>query len=179
MKRASVLVGLALFLTLGGIAWGQTEAPPKPSPELQKLNYFVGNWTSEGDMKPGPMGPGGKITIKEDAKWMDGGFFVVFHSSFTGTMGNGTAIAFMGYDPQEKVYTYDEFNSMGEAVHSKGHLEGDTWTWTNEMKMGPQTIQARFLQKIVSPSTYTYKFEMSPDGSNWNLVMDGKDVKSK
>jgi hypothetical protein len=28
-----------------------------------------------------------------------------------------------GYDPQENVYTYDEFNSMGEADHFKGTVE--------------------------------------------------------
>jgi hypothetical protein len=31
---------------------------------------------------------------------------------------------------------------------------------------------------VVSPTEYTYKFEMSPDGTNWNLVMDGKDTKT-
>ena len=72
-------------------------------------------------MKPGPMGPGGKITINEKAEWLEGGYFVVIHSTFTSAgMGNGSGISFMGYDPQEKVYTYDEFNSFGEATHSKG-----------------------------------------------------------
>jgi hypothetical protein len=44
---------------------------PKPAPELSKVEYFAGNWTSEGDMKPGPMGPGGKMTMIEHNK-MDG-----------------------------------------------------------------------------------------------------------
>ncbi len=34
--------------------------PSTPGPELKKLDYFVGNWTSEGDAKPGPMGPAAK-----------------------------------------------------------------------------------------------------------------------
>jgi len=32
---------------------------------------------------------------------------------------------------------------------------------------------------MVSPTLYSYKFEMSPDGTNWNLVMEGKATKSK
>jgi hypothetical protein len=175
MKRASALVSTVVLLTA---AVGQEQAP-KPVPELQKLNYFIGSWASEGDMKPGPMGPGGKVSIKDDASWMDGGFFVVIRSTLKSPMGDGTAIAFMGYDPQEKLYTYDEFNNAGQAVHSKGTLDADTLTWINEVKMGPQTVKARFTQKMVSPTLYSYKFEMSPDGTNWNLVMEGKATKSK
>jgi len=169
----------ALFVVTLLLAPAFAQAPPKPGPELQKLSFFVGNWTSEGDMKAGPMGPGGKVTIQEDGKWMDGGFFIVFHSSFKTGMGNGTGIALMGYDPHESVYTYDEFNSMGEADHFKGTVDGDTWTWSNEMKMGPQTVKTRFTQKVLSPTSYSYRFEMSPDGTAWNLIMDGKSTKTK
>jgi Protein of unknown function (DUF1579) len=172
MKFAGVLFVGVLFLSAGF-----AQAPPKPGPELQKLNYFIGTWASEGDMKSGPMGPGGKVTIEEEGKWMDGNFFLVIHSNFKTALGSGTGIALMGYDPQESVYTYDEFNSMGEADHFKGTVEGDTWTWRNEMKMGPQTVKARFSQKVSSPSAYSFKFEMSQDGTNWNLIMDGKSSK--
>jgi Protein of unknown function (DUF1579) len=175
MKFAGVLLASVLVL---GVALAQGPVP-KPAPDVQKIGYFVGSWTSEGDMKAGPMSPGGKVTIQEEGKWMDGGFFVVFNSSFKGTLGNGTGIAVMGYDPQENVYTYDEFNSVGEANHFKGTLEGDTWTWISEMKMGPQTVKGRFTQKIQSPTAYAFKFEMSPDGTSWNTVMDGKCSKSK
>jgi hypothetical protein len=101
-------------------------------------------------MKPGPMGPGGKVSIKDDASWMDGGFFVVFRSTLKSAMGDGTAIAFMGYDPQEKLYTYDEFNNAGQAVHSKGTLDADTLTWINQVKMGPQTVKARYAEDGVA-----------------------------
>ena len=168
---AGLLFSAALFAQMG---------PQKPGPEHQKLNYFVGNWTSEGDMKPGPMGPGGKFTESGHGDWMDGGFFLVIHSDFKGgAAGNATGIAYMGYDPQEKVYTYDAFNSMGEAVHARGTIDGDTWNWTNDMKMGPQTMKARYTMKILAPDAYTFRFEMSPDGAKWDTVMEGKATKSK
>ncbi|HYU48260.1 MAG TPA: DUF1579 family protein [Terriglobales bacterium] len=176
MKRTSIrLIGI-LLSTAAAIA----QMEPKPAPELKKLDYFLGNWSSEGDSKPGPMGPGGKMTMTQDAKWMDGGFFVVIRSGFkAGAMGNGTGMAFLGYDPQDKVYTYDEFNSTGEVVHAKGTVDGDTWTWTNDMKMGPQTMKGRFTEKILSPTSYTFKFEMSADGTKWDTAMEGKATKSK
>jgi hypothetical protein len=175
MKFAGVLLASVLLLNAA-----LAQAPvPKPAPDVQKIAYFVGNWSSEGDLKAGPMGPAGRVTIQEEGKWMEGGFFVVFHSTFKGNMGDGTGIAVMGYDTQDNVYTYDEFNSVGEANHFKGTLEGDTWTWISEMKMGPQTVKGRFTQKIQSPTAYAFKFEMSQDGTNWNTVMDGKSTKNK
>lgn len=148
---------------------------PSPAPELKKLDYFVGTWTLEGDMEPGPMGPGGKMTETDHNQWMDGGFFLVVRSEFTiATMGSGTGVAYMGYDPNEKGYTYDEFNSMGEAIHSKGTVEGDTWIWSGERKTDGGTTRTRWIVKIVSPISYNFKFEMSADGTNWNTVVEGK-----
>ncbi len=150
---------------------------PKPGPEHKKLDYFTGNWTCDSDLKPGPMGPGGKMTSSDDSKWMDGGFFVVMHSQFSGAMGNGSGLSFLGYDTDEKKYTYNEFNSWGEAVVSKGTVDGDAWTWIGDMKQPPG--KGRFSEKILSPDSYTFKFEMSSDGANWTPVMDGKCTKNK
>jgi hypothetical protein len=152
---------------------------PKPGPEHKKLDYFTGKWTCDGDTKPGPMGPGGKMTLSDDNKWMEGGYFVVMHSEFkSASMGNGSGIAFLGYDADERKYTYNEFNSMGESTFSKGTVDGDAWTWIGDMKMNPPG-KGRFSEKILSPSSYTFKFEMSSDGTNWTPIMDGKCTKSK
>src|ERR1035438_6993331 len=51
---------------------------------MTKLDYLVGNWTTEGDMKPGPMGPGGKFTTTDQLQWMEGKFFLVMHSKLAG-----------------------------------------------------------------------------------------------
>ncbi|HUM04471.1 MAG TPA: DUF1579 family protein [Terriglobales bacterium] len=175
MNRAFAALLVTVLLTTAAFA---QMAPPKPGPELKKLDYFVGNWASTGDMKAGPMGPGGSMTMQTDAKWMDGGFFVVMNNSYqSASMGNGTGISFLGYDPQEKVYTYYEFDSTGETVHANGTVDGDTWTWLSDMKMGPQTMKTRYIEKILSPTSYTFKFEMSADGTTWNTIMDGKATK--
>jgi len=177
MRRSSALLLGIVFVA--GAAFAQMEVP-KPAPELKKLDFLVGNWTSEGELKPGPMGPGGKVAVDGHNEWMEGGFFLVLHSQYkSAAMGDGSGIAFMGYNADEKVYTYDEFNSSGEANHSKGTVEGDTWTWMSDLKMGPQTMKGRFTMKILSPTSYLYKFEVSPDGKNWNLFLDGKDTKNK
>jgi len=150
---------------------------PKPGPELKKLDYFAGTWTTEGDIKPGPMGPGGKFGGTDHVQWMDGGYFLVTHSEFNGAMGKGTETSYMGYDTNDKVYTYDSFNTMGEANHSRGTVDGDTWNWHSEEKMGGQMMKGRFTLKVISATSYTMKFEMSPDGTTWTTVMEGKGTK--
>jgi Protein of unknown function (DUF1579) len=178
MKRLSMTIGfLPLAFAAAATLWAQAPAP-KPGPELKKLDYFLGTWTLDGDSNPGPMGPGGKTTMIEDASWMDGRFFLVERIRFKSPMGNGTGLAVMGYNPEEKAYTYDEFDSTGEVNHSKGTSEGDTWTWSSEAKMGGQTMKMHFIMKIVSPTEYDFKFEMSQDGDHWNTLMDGKATKA-
>jgi hypothetical protein len=164
-------------LLLAAVASAQMQMP-KPGPEHKKLDYFTGDWTCDGDTKPGPMGPGGKMTMIDESKWMDGGFFVVMHTQFkSDSMGSGNGIAFLGYDADEKKYTYNEFNSSGEAVVSKGTVDGDAWIWIGDMKQ--PAGKGRFSEKILSPTSYSFKFEMSTDGANWTPVMDGKCTKKK
>lgn len=177
MTRISALL---IGVLLSAVAAFAQMGPAKPGPELKKLDYFLGHWTSEGEAKPGPMGPGGKFTESSHGEWMEGGFFLVIHSDFKGgAMGNAIGTAYMGYNSDEKVYTYDAFSSMGESIHSKGTVDGDTWNWTNEFKMGPQTMKARYTMKVLSPDSYTFKFEMSPDGTKWETGMEGKATRSK
>jgi hypothetical protein len=177
MKRSGIM--LATWLVLAVAAQAQMGAP-KPGPEHKKLDTFAGVWTLEGDIKAGPMGQSGKMTEHENCEWMEGGFFLVCHADFKSeSMGSGSGISVMGYSTDDKVYTYREFNSYGEFEDSKGALDGDTWTWTGDEKVGGSTIKGRFIMKITSPTTYNFSYEMSQDGTKWNTVMDGKATKAK
>ena len=171
MKRAGMI--LAACLVIASAAMAQMEMP-KPGPELKKLDIIRGSWTLDGDMKPGPMGPGGKITENEKCEWMQGGFYLVCHSDYTGSMGDGVGLSVLGYSADYKVYTYREFNSWGEFGDSKGTVNGDTWTWMSDEKMGGMTMKGRFTMKITSATSYNFAYDTSPDGTKWTNAMDGK-----
>jgi hypothetical protein len=170
MKPAGMILAA---LILAGAAMAQTAAP-KPGPELKKLDVFVGTWTLDGSMKPGMMGSGGTMTENEKCEWMEGGFYLVCHSDYKSTMGNGVGLSVMGYSADDKVYTYREFSSTGEFNDSKGTLDGDTWTWTSDEKMGGMTMKGRFTIHMTSAASYTFAFDMSEDGKKWSTVMEGK-----
>src|SRR5262249_41577584 len=94
-------------ISVGGFGIVIAQAPPaKPGPEHAKLGYFVGKWTGVGEVKPGPMGPGGKMTSTDDCQWFEGGFSVICHSTANGPMGPSKSIGILGYSTEEKVYTY-------------------------------------------------------------------------
>ena len=169
---------LAACILLTSAAFAQMDLP-KPGPEHKKLDMFAGAWTLEGDMKAGPMNPAGKMTENEKCEWMDGNFFLVCHSTYTSSMGNGAGLSVIGYSADDKTYTYREFNSWGEFDDSKGSNDGDTWTWTSNEKMGEKTVKGKFTMKIATPTSYTFTFEMSDDGTKWATIMDGKATKSQ
>ncbi len=150
---------------------------PKPGPEQGRLQYFVGRWITEGEAKQSPFGPAGKITGSEHYEWLPGGFFLEIHASAKGPMGDEKGLAVMGYDANERVYTYHAFNSLGMAVAATGSLQGDTWTWKSEMKMGGMPMKGRYTVKELSPVSYRFRFESSKDGSSWSTVMEGKATK--
>jgi hypothetical protein len=172
--RLAMIMAVCLLCSA---ALAQMEAPPKPGPELKKLDVLAGSWTLDGDMKAGPMGPGGKVVEHDKCAWMEGGFYLVCHSDYKTSMGDGVGISVLGYSTDDKVYTYREFNSQGEFDDSKGTIDGDTWSWTNDLKMGGMTMKGRYTMKILSPTSYNFGYEVSQDGTKWMPVMEGKATK--
>lgn len=176
MKHAAIILGF--YIALAVTASAQMEMP-KPGPEHKKLDMFAGTWTLTADMKPGPMGPGGKMVENETCSWMEGNFFLECHAKYESAMGNGTGVSYLGYSSDDKAYTYREFNSMGEFDDARGTWSGDTIVWTSDEHMGGMTAKGRFTMSNLTPTSYNFKFEMSPDGKTWNTVMDGKATKAK
>ena len=152
----------------------------KPAPELQKLDYFVGEWLTEGTIAPGPWGAGGPFSWTENTKWMSGNFFLVGHWDFkmpSELGGPGEEIFVIGYDAHRNVYTFDAFSSLGLHQISEGSVNGDTWTWTSRAAYGAQTVHQRMIMKVLSPTSYILKFEISEDAKTWKTFMEGKAVK--
>lgn len=180
MKRTSTVVFGFFFAFLAVVASAQM-TPPTPAPELKKLDYFTGTWTSEATIVPGPWGSGGKFTDSVKAEWMKGDFFLLSHSDFSMPEemgGAGESLAVLWYDADKKTYQEERFDSNGRHVAATGTLNGDTLTWTGEHNYGGMTIQSRLAIKMVSPTSFTSKYEVSADsGATWLPFWEGKATK--
>jgi len=178
MKYLLTVVLISTFFLSAPSA--QNALPQKtPLPETKKLNYFVGTWVLQGNRRPSAVGPGGKFTLTEHNEWMDGGFFLVGHASAKTPTGSGTSLAVMCYEPEHKIYRDHVFTSGGEYEFSTGTREGDTWTWNREEMTGHDTTKERYTVKQVSPTSYTFKFEIAPAGADWSIVNEGTATKTK
>lgn len=180
LKRGSLV--LAAAWTLVGVITviaQERGGPPQPSPEHKKLGVFVGTWKDEAEMKPGPFGPGGKMSLTETCEWFTGGFSVVCRTETAGFMGGLKTLSILAYDPEEKVYRLYEFNSLGWSSAAKGIADGDTWTFDGESRMGGKLVKNRATIKLPSPDSATMKSEMSVDGGPMTPVMELKGIRVK
>jgi hypothetical protein len=177
--RKAMLFASAVVLVCASSAIAQN-VPSKPTAEHKKLEYFVGKWTTTGDMKPSPFGPGGKITTTDACEWFQGGFAVVCRTEGKGPTGPVKSIGIMGYSTDQKVYTYYGVDNTAMTMASipKGTVEGDTWTFNDEGTMGGQPYKGRFVLKT-SPGSYTFKWEVLGPDQKWMPIIEGTSSKAK
>jgi uncharacterized protein DUF1579 len=180
MKRRAIMAA-ALSLAVSGAALAQSAGEaPKPTAEHKKLGYFVGKWTTEGEMKPNPFGPGGKVTATDNCEWFEGGFSVVCKSEGKSPAGPTKGLGIMSYNTDEKAYTYYGVDNspMSMASVPHGTVQDDTWTYNDEAKMGGKMVKSRYVIKQGTPTSYTFKWEMQGDDGTWKPILEGKSTKT-
>jgi hypothetical protein len=183
MKNAIESLTVCAVVSLCAVQFVAAEEPkaPKPGPEHQRLEYYVGTWTTEGEVKPSEFGPGGKMTGTDRCEWFEGRFAVVCHTEGKSPSGATKSIGILGYSPETKEYTYYGVDNSGMTMTSVPHgkVQGDTWTYSDESMMGGKMVKSRVVIKEVSPTQYTFKMDMqNPDGT-WATMMESKSTKMK
>lgn len=177
MKRIlSTLVAIAIG---SAAVIAQKPEAPKPGPEHKRIGYFAGQWTFEGEAKPSPMGPAGKITATETCEWFAGGFQLVCRSKGTGPKGPVAGGAIMSYDPARKAYTYYAYSTFGDNIFVRGQVAGKVWTWSDEMTVEGKPMKFRATVTEETPTSYTFKLEVSVDNGPMAVVEEGKATKRK
>jgi uncharacterized protein DUF1579 len=171
----SAAVALAM-LTTTVVAQAPPQRP-KPGPEQKRIGYFAGQWSFQGEAKPGPMGPGGKISATESCEWFAGGFQLICRTKGTGPMGPSTGQSVMAYDPGRKAYTYHSINSQGNALFVRGNVDGKVWTWMDEITADGKPMKIRATVTEETPTAYSFKLEASVDGSPMAVIEEGKATK--
>ena len=178
--RRSLLIGVAVVLSAAPqIAAGQAAQAPKPGPEHARLGYFVGKWKAEGDVKPGPMGPGGKMTSADSCEWFEGRFSVICRYEGSGPMGPSKGLGILGYSTEEKVYTYYAVDNTNMAMASvpKGTVRGDTWTYTDEATFGGSKVKSQVTIKELSPTSHTFRLEIQGPDGKWMPMVETRNTK--
>jgi hypothetical protein len=132
----------------------------------------------QGEMKASAFGPAGKINASLHAEWAKGNFFQIRTHEEQNSSGEYASLSIIGYDLKREVYTVYSFSGQGGVGQSEGTLAGDTWTWTTEYKINGKVIKTRTVIKPTSASSYDFKWEIAPAGSDWTTVQEGKATKT-
>ena len=148
-------------------------APPKPGPEHKKLEYFVGKWTVESEIKANEFVPAGKTVGTETGTLGPGGFYV--ESRAEGQF--GTRFGVIAYDSHAKVYTSYYASSVGLVGTATGTANGNTWTWMVEDKFAGQAVKGRTTITVLSPTEYTSKYEMADGKGGYTTLVESKATK--
>lgn len=137
--------------------------PPR-SPEMDRLEAFVGTWKGDGTMTS-PMVEGPMTTTGEGtARWAgDDKSVLVNIGSYTmaGSDHAMTGVETWTYDPEKEVYRFTWTDSFGSTGTGTGRYCEDTGTWTMKGKskgpMGSTTSKgtARFVNKDTMEWSFT------------------------
>jgi hypothetical protein len=176
-KKMSLRSSVAVILICGFTAILLAQAPrepPKPGPEHKKLEYFLGTWKAENEIKANPYMPAGKNVITQKYTLGPGGFFVECR-------GEGenypTTHAIIAYDSQAKVYTEFYASSTGLVGTGTATVNGNTWTWLLEDKWLGKAAKGRTTVTVKSASQFTVKYEYLEPNGNYVTITEGTATK--
>ena len=176
-----VLLCLLLMVGLVSVVQAQTPAAaPKPDPELKKLAVWVGHRTSEGEYKPGPLGPGGKFTGEYDGKMILGGF--VFQGRWTekGPAGETRGLELYRYDPVNKNFPTEIYMDNGSSYSGVMSISGNTFSLPGKFLAAGKLYEGRFvITNAADGMSLTLKAGFSTDGKTWTPFVESKYTKVK
>lgn len=170
------LTAAAFLLLAPALAFAQVDKTPKPSPEVQKLGYYIGTWKGQGETKEGPFGKAGKLSSEMTCEWFEGEYQVVCRGHEMGPTGKRGFLNILSYDESAKSFTEYSISSFGEAEYDQGgSFVGNTLTFLIDQK----SARFRYAETRLSPKLFTYKAEASVGGKPWAAIAEGKITKVK
>jgi len=178
MKHIVFLSMLAIFCALSTAAAADNQPL---SPELQKLNIFVGHWEFHGKTLATPFGKAGAWTWNEDCRWSDDRVFLL--CSFANVWSGKTVKSLVvdTYNRKDHAYWHYELFADGQTGSrpfiSKMTIAGNTWTEYGQDEDHGKKISERIVYRYTSSTEVDVEIQVSRDGTHWITVDRGEGVK--
>jgi len=165
-KKINRLAAAIIFITTAASA---QMIKPTFGPELAKLSFIIGHFTTQTRIVMGDNTSTGTGTIK--AHWGLDSMFVFFSAEEkNAALGTYKGFGILGYDSENQQYLLTMFNNFGDRPEYKGNFVGDTLTMTAKVQspQGPFDQQMKWFKdgNIVRLLIYT------DFGQGYTLVVD-------
>ena len=178
MTRISILL---FFLVVSSATAMRAQAPaPKPDPALKKLGVWVGHWAFDGEQKPGPLGPGSKVTGEGNCHTILGGFFLQCQVSGKVAESEMRVLEIYGYDAVNKDFPAEWYFGDGSRASWMLTIAGNTSTWAGKWTMAGKQYQVK-QNVVLAPdlASQTLRSEVSADGETWAPFFEMNWTKTK
>lgn len=180
MQRNKILSGLLVVCVTTALQAQAPPSAPKPDPALKKLHVLAGHWTYEGEYKPGPLGPGGKIIGEYSGQAILGGFFFEGREVEKGSTGEMRNLEIDEWNPASNNFASNIYQDDGSRFLGTLSVEGNTVTWAGKFTVAGKEYQLREpLVLAADLKSGTAKAEISTDGNTWTPFFEAKFTKAK
>ena len=148
------------------------------NPEMSKLRAWVGRWMSRIELKPGPLGPGGRISHEYTGQMILGGFVYLGYWQEKGVRGQSRGLQIDRYDPLNKNIASSWYLEDGSTFAGVLTISGDTYTWEGRFAVAGTSFLFRDIF-VLAPDRKSalVKAESSTDGETWTPLSEGKYTK--
>jgi hypothetical protein len=178
MTRISALLFLLVFCSATAMQAQASPPVPKPDPAMKKMTLFTGHWTLEGGYRPGPLGPGGRVTDEWTGRMILNGFFFERRVKGKRPSGDFEFVDIDWYDPNTKSLTYAVYQDNGHVDSGVFAFEGNACIVKSKRTVGGKQYETRGTCAFAADGmSLTYKGEFSPDGKTWTVYFEGKGTK--
>ena len=166
MKTVVRLIVVACFA--GAAVAQQPNQPPKPGPEQQKLQLWVGEWTYEYESQATFLGPGEKATGRITARSISNGFGLESVSNEQSPSGEKQTVEVDTYDPATKSYPHIVVSSDGSFYQGSFTVNGSVGTWEGIWVVNGKRYKNRGTNTVAPDGmSYIDHGEISVDGKTW------------
>ena len=169
--RATAVVILAVLFALPAATPGPVEA--QPGPEQKKLDFFIGKWRNDTEVKASASVPASKASGTDECEWF-ANMHVVCRGETTGAAGLYRAMRVISYVPAMKQYASYTVDSLGYAVFSMGQVQGSTWTFATDLA----GVKTRYVVKG-GKDGYSAVSEWAGADGKWTTTSETKATKMK
>jgi hypothetical protein len=131
--------------------------------EEAQLEFFVGDWTNTGQLKPGALGPGGPVAGDTRYRWDVGGRWLVYQSRLElPGLGAYEVHGGVAHNAQTGIYDAYAVNSLGNLLVYQGAWADDT-TLAFTLVHPPSDSLGRVVYRKLPGGSFTMSSESAGD----------------